>query len=953
MHVQSARHWILATLLAISATTQSILAEPPPSAIGHPESTSLEELHREAMTLWCSDPDAALDLVAQMIARFPDSPDGYWLRSQFLSGRQETSQAIADSRRVTELAPDFTTAWGNLGWNLILAGDIPAAREVTEKALLREPTNYAWSINLGHTYLLEGDRETAHRWYRDTIPLVPDDGALRSGPLADFDLFVERGRHVAAAKEERDWVQASYEARPDVYTAYWEARRLDANADDATVQAAIARVLADIDELETYLSADNPATTAFYNNLAMMAKRVGRFDDAEALFRRAIALEEHLSADDPSRLASRINCLASVLYRMGRMDESETEFRAALALVEQTGESHQDLTLVVLNNLATLLVEVGRYLEADAILQRSETLAEAVYPENHAERVGMRRLLVHRYRTEGRELAERDAHLRAAVAYERAATVERTGSEPRDIELARLLAEAARLYYRADRYREAEELHREALGIREAVLPAGDTAIGSSLAGLAHVLRELGQYNEAEALYRQALALYEAESPAGRLGVAVVSSSLAGLLEASARYEEAESLYRKALEVRKSALSEGHPDIRKSLENLAELYQTTGRYTQAESLYREALASARANLAEDDLAIEASLNNLAGVLVLTGRYGEAEPLLREALAIARAVRAEDDIGIARGLNNLAFVFEATGRCDAAEALLRESLAIVRAARPAGDPTLAAPLDNLGDLLMTAGRSDEAEALLREALSIRQSALHAYHPDRAASLNNLAQWLEHAGRFWEAEVLYREALMIATVVGEPRALWTIEGNLADYYAARGERLLALYFGKEAVADLQTVRTDLLDAGPATWQAFVESHAGYYTVLADLLVDEGRSDEAQQVLDLMEGLDGEAVGSVNEAAAANALRGEDTPLEAAWLAASRQWERGELIAIAAEQWGLAAIDSAERTPEQEARLAELEAELDAAAAYFDELMDAIELALGSPDWAGRDR
>jgi tetratricopeptide (TPR) repeat protein len=149
----------------------------------------------------------------------------------------------------------------------------------------------------------------------------------------------------------------------------------------------------------------------------------------------------------------------------------------------------------------------------------------------------------------------------------------------------------------------------------------------------------------------------------------------------------------------------------------------------------------------------------------------------------------------------------TGRYGEAEPLVREALAIARKSLPKEHPYIAQSLNNLAELLRTTGRTAEAEPLFREALAISKKVLPEGHPDIALSLNNLAALLKSTGRPAEAEPLYQQALQIAQGSQEPELLWTVQGNLADFYAAQSQRPLAIFFGKQAVNTLQSVRQNL--------------------------------------------------------------------------------------------------------------------------------------------------
>jgi hypothetical protein len=101
--------------------------------------------------------------------------------------------AVKDYRKLIRLWPGDADVHGTLGWWLIEIGRLAEAQEVTQKAHQLDPTNYAWAVNLGHTFLLQGDPKNARRLYEQTLALVPEDEAFRAGPLADFDLFEKRG----------------------------------------------------------------------------------------------------------------------------------------------------------------------------------------------------------------------------------------------------------------------------------------------------------------------------------------------------------------------------------------------------------------------------------------------------------------------------------------------------------------------------------------------------------------------------------------------------------------------------------------------------------------------------------------------------------------------------------------------------------------------------------------
>jgi tetratricopeptide (TPR) repeat protein len=169
-------------------------------------------------------------------------------------------------------------------------------------------------------------------------------------------------------------------------------------------------------------------------------------------------------------------------------------------------------------------------------------------------------------------------------------------------------------------------------------------------------------------------------------------------------------------------------------------------------------------------------------------------------------------------NDVALILQQMGRTADAEPLHRRALAIREKALGPEHPNVAASLNNLAELHQTQGRYAEAEPLFRRSLVIREKALGAEHLDLATSLNNLALLYRAQGRYAEAEPLYRRAYRILLNAGEPRLAWTIQGNLCTFYA-KSLPDLAIFYGKQAVNTLQSVRNHLKTTDVTTQKAFV--------------------------------------------------------------------------------------------------------------------------------------
>ena len=99
----------------------------------------------------------------------------------------------------------------------------------------------------------------------------------------------------------------------------------------------------------------NPVDAGALRGLAGAYEKLGRFDDAEAAYRRAVAAQSDLWPSHQS--------LANFYWRRSRFPEAEAEYRKAMAL-DPTNEW-------LPNNLGAVQFSVGRYDEARAMFERS------------------------------------------------------------------------------------------------------------------------------------------------------------------------------------------------------------------------------------------------------------------------------------------------------------------------------------------------------------------------------------------------------------------------------------------------------------------------------------------------------------------------------------------------------------------------------------------------------
>ena len=243
---------------------------------------------------------------------------------------------------------------------------------------------------------------------------------------------------------------------------------------------------------ELWGSEPYPDYAAAVNDLGLLLRDQGEYDESERLLRESLAMERRLVGDKHPGMALALNNLALVLWRKGNLKEAESTYRQALAMQrELLGDVHPDVANT-LNNLAFVLYDGG---DARGALQtEAESLAiyRKLFPERQPRRRAHHepaRLLV---LTETHDYAAADRYLTEALAMRRRLFA------PSHPEIASSLMHVGILQVAQHKYQDALVSAHAAAEIYTAALSATNwkTAIAESINGAA--LAGIGQYPEAE-----------------------------------------------------------------------------------------------------------------------------------------------------------------------------------------------------------------------------------------------------------------------------------------------------------------------------------------------------------------------------------------------------------------------------------------------------------------------
>jgi tetratricopeptide (TPR) repeat protein len=120
-----------------------------------------------------------------------------------------------------------------------------------------------------------------------------------------------------------------------------------------------------IGHAERHLGSGHPETLALLNNLAVLYKVWGRFDEAHALYQLAFMLAG--SAGDDRALATLYHDLGGLEHARGRDAEAEELYQRALRLFEQSVPADHPHAVTCASHYAHLLRQSGREHDAERL----------------------------------------------------------------------------------------------------------------------------------------------------------------------------------------------------------------------------------------------------------------------------------------------------------------------------------------------------------------------------------------------------------------------------------------------------------------------------------------------------------------------------------------------------------------------------------------------------------
>jgi len=271
------------------------------------------------------------------------------------------------------------------------------------------------------------------------------------------------------------------------------------------------------------------------------------------------------------------------------------------------------------------------------------------------------------------------------------------------------------------------------------------------------------------------------------------------------------------------------------------IYELQSDYSDALAAHQEGLAIAQSIQDLDDEA--GALSALGRTYSKLGEYAQAKTFLQDSLEIL--TRIEDKSSEAYVLSQLGANADKQAQHSEALSFYEKSLALHQKIGNVGGESSA--LLRLGLSQITQGDIDSAEASLQQSLEI-QDRIGA-QKNKAETLAGLARVDRKKGNLDEASAQLQQALFLHKQLGDKDGEAAVLAQIGDLLSSQDQPELAIIFYKQSVNIIEGIRSDLSGLPSELQQSFTGTISETYRALADLLLQENRVLEAQQVLDLL--------------------------------------------------------------------------------------------------------
>jgi len=686
-------------------------------------------------------------------------------------------------------------------------------REVNDDAGARVTLN-----RIGHIYDRLGDYQQALDYYQQAVITRQEDGA---------------------SCRDRAWQRITLTGIGRIYQRWEDYQQALANYQQA---AAIEQ------ELSNCPDEDIPPSYArgaklFYNT-GLVAQELGKYQEGLDYFQQALAIYQRVDDKDKQWI---------ILNQMGVVSRQMGEYQQALDYFQQA----QNMGILFthfgqggsLNNIGLVYYELEEYQQA--LLSYEQALASAQEIDDRGgEGVTLNNI--------GGIYEQREKYEKALDYYQQALVIVQEVGDQKGEAVA--LNNIGAVYDKLGKYQQALDSYQQALAILQEIGKRSLKAVTLNNIGVTY--EHLGESEQAADYYEQAVAISSelGEKPGVKPPRLAITLNLEPLILPKSpnaeKREQVVQLYQegillskrgqaqKALEKFQQALGiarelgDQHQEW-KSLNQIGLVYNSLGEYKLALDFLEQAL-EIRQQVSQHTGAIHFNIGRVYSSL---GDYSKALAFYQQASALSRG----NKLGQVR-------IFIATGSVHAhleeyelALDSYQQALALLKTVDVEKKLLEGVTLNNIAQVYRNQGKYELALEFYQQALTIQK--LLGSKQGEGTILDNIGEAYYNLAQYDTALEYYQQALVISQEVGDRATEGENLSNIGYLLEKQSQPELAIVFFKRSVNVREGIRENIKELPPEQQQSYTETIAEDYRYLADLLLQQNRILEAQQVLDLL--------------------------------------------------------------------------------------------------------
>ncbi|WP_086933672.1 tetratricopeptide repeat protein [Agarilytica rhodophyticola] len=289
-----------------------------------------------------------------------------------------------------------------------------------------------------------------------------------------------------------------------------------------------------------------------------------------------------------------------------------------------------------------------------------------------------------------------------------------------------------------------------------------EKSLADTLTLLASVYTYSGKYKDAEPLFEESLGIYKKLLSKDELSQSVAYAETLALYGEfkyyTADYDEAKKYLVEAIDILSPLANGQHEELATALNNLAVLQHTEGKFDSAKKNMQQAIEIQKNILGEEHSYYAVHLTNFAIMLTDMELLDDAERLAQQALELQTQILKSNHIDIAETYRTLGVIFHRRGQLEKAERYIREAIAI--RSRAVSDHTMPTAIDYmwLGAVLQDLQKYQEADVFYRDMIKIFREKTNS-NDTIGRALCQIASLAFAQDNIEKAEKTYAEALRI--------------------------------------------------------------------------------------------------------------------------------------------------------------------------------------------------